>query len=229
MGKRQNYYEPVDFFDKVIDNYAVGPAPVSPDLGEKPCGIAIAPFGFLSHKQSFDLGRAKGFDEFKKLHLQQQSIANPSSRSDKGKPHKKPSNTWRKQAEVADDFSKSAKEISGKWYGKMTLEKVKDWETRYPDETKHEKKSGYYAKMRTDPDLKKEYWDAAGNWNEYWRQHNIAFKKWLRQHPKSDHEHFRKNWLPPGKTVHMSDTDKTTRYGMDTSLMNRLDNGGFDK
>ena len=153
-------------------------------------------------------------------------------RSDKGKKHKKTPRGWKSQADMAEDFSKNAKKIGGKWYGKVTIPTVKDWETRYPDETKRERKSGYHARLRNvhnpTSETKKAYLNAASNWNSYWGKHNAAFNTWLKTNPKGDHATFLKTWERPGKTLHRSDTDKTMRYGADTSFPNSLDSGDFD-
>ena len=157
---------------------------------------------------------------------------NLKPRGDKGKRHKKTQRGWRTQREVAADFSKASKKIRGKTYGEMTIEKVKDWESRYPNEMKREPKSGYYAGLRNaanpTPEVKDAYCKAAANWNEYWRLHNEAFSKWLKANPKGDHALFLKAWERPGKTVHRSDTDKTKRYGADTSFTDSLDDGSMD-
>lgn len=159
------------------------------------------------------------------------TVAKPP-RTDAGEKHGKTARGWRTQADVAADFSKSAKKIRGKWYGKMTVAMVKDWETRYPDETKRERKSGYYAGLRNEPnptpEIKKAYYEATANWNGYWEKHNAAFLAWLKVNPKGDHATFLKTWERPGKTVHRNDTDKTMRYGADTSLPDALDSGDFD-
>lgn len=225
MKKKESFYESLEFFDNVIDN-------VSPELGEHPCGLVLAPFSFLPKKESYDLGRLKGHDEFQKIFSQQPNITNPTTRADKGKQHKKTPRGWRKQADVAADFSIGAQKIRGAWYKKVGVAKVKDWETRYPDETKRESKSGYHAQMRKDTKYKTDapggYWEAVANWNNYWKKHNEAFRAWLKENPKGDHATFLKIWERPGKTVHMNDTDKTMRYGADTSLSNSLDSGEFD-
>lgn len=153
-------------------------------------------------------------------------------RTDKGKTHNKTSRGWKSQMDVAADFSKKAKKLGDRWYGKVTNERVKDWERRYPNETKREPKSGYHAGLRRTsnptPEVKNEYWEAASNWNEYWRLHNEAFSEWLKANPKGDHALFLKTWERPGKTIHRNDTDKTVRYGTETSFMDSLDDGTFD-
>ena len=159
------------------------------------------------------------------------TVAKPP-RMDAGGKHKPTPRGWRTQSEVAVDFSKSEKKICNRWYGKVTVAMVKDWETRYPDETKRERKSGYHAGLRNEPnptpETKKAYYEAAANWNDYWVKHNAAFLAWLKGNPKGDHATFLKTWERPGKTVHRSDTDKTKRYGADTSLPDALDSGDFD-
>ena len=158
-------------------------------------------------------------------------VAKPP-RTDKGKAHGKAARGWRTQEEMVADFSKSAKKIRGKTYGLMTLDKVKDWETRYPDETKRESKSRYHAQMRRDSALKTEYWEAAQRWNEYWEAFCSQYRKHLETDPGCDVAQFRRiHFQPPttkNATVHRSDTDKTKRYGADTSLSNSLDSGNFD-
>ena len=153
-------------------------------------------------------------------------------RTDKGGNHRRTARGWRPQAEAAADFSKWAKKIGGKWYGKVTDKKVKDWEARYPDATKRERKSGYHAGLRNvpnpTPETKKAYWEAAANWNAYWEKHNKAFLAWLKTNRNGDHATFLKTWERPGKTEHMNDSDKTMRYGADTSLRDALDSGYFD-
>lgn len=159
------------------------------------------------------------------------TVAKPP-RTDAGEKHGKTARGWRTQADMAADFSKSAKKICGKWYGKVTVAIVKDWETRYPDETKRERKSGYHAGLRNEPnptpETKKAYCEAAANCNDYWKKHNAAFLTWLKTNPQGDHATFLKTWERPGKTVHRNDTDKTMRYGADTSLPDALDSGDFD-
>ena len=159
------------------------------------------------------------------------TVAKPP-RTDAGEKHGKTARGWRTQADMAADFSKSAKKICGKWYGKVTVAIVKDWETRYPDETKRERKSWYHAGLRNEPnptpETKKAYCEAAANWNDYWKKHNAAFLTWLKTNPQGDHATFLKTWERPGKTVHRNDTDKTMRYGADTSLPDALDSGDFD-
>lgn len=153
-------------------------------------------------------------------------------RTDAGETHGKTAQGWRKQREVAADFSISAKKIRGKLYGEVTVATVKDWEKRYPNETHKHPKCGYHAQMRRDSKYKTDapggYWEAAANWNNYWEKHNAAFLAWLNQNPKGDHATFLMTWERPGKTVHRNDTDKTMRYGADTSLPDALDSGDFD-
>ena len=153
-------------------------------------------------------------------------------RTDKGGTHTPTPRGWRQQADMVKDFSRYAKKIRGKIYGKMTLEKVKDWEKRYPDETRREPKSGYHAKLRNTPnpsaEIKNDYWASAANWNDYWRRHNNAFTTWLKDNPNGDHALFRKTWERPGKIVHMSDTDKTMRYGTNTFNIDSLDDDDID-
>ena len=153
-------------------------------------------------------------------------------RCDKGGKHRKTPRGWKAQREVAVDFSRSGKKIRGRWYGRVTIRCAKYWETRYPDETKRERKSGYHAGLRNvpnpTPETKKAYWEAAANWNEYWKRHNAAFLAWLKTNPQGDHATFLKTWERPGKTVHRNDTDKTRIYGADTSLSDSLDSGDFD-
>ncbi len=153
-------------------------------------------------------------------------------RCDKGGKHRKTPRGWKSQREVAADFSRSEKKIRGKWYGRVTVRLVKDWESRYPDETKRERKGGYHAGMRNTanptPEIKNAYFEAAAKWNDYWKTHNAAFLAWLKKNPNGDHGTFLKTWERPGKTVHRNDTDKTKRYGEDTSLSDWLDSGDFD-
>ena len=150
-----------------------------------------------------------------------------SQRSDKGKHHRKTPHGWIKQTEVAAHFSINAKKIGGEWYGKVSVEKVKDRETRYPDETKRESKSGYHAGLRNTPnpthEIKKAYHEAARQWNDYWQRHNEDYSRWREANPKGNHATFLKTWERPGKTVHRSDTDKTGRYGADWSFRDSLD------
>ena len=113
------------------------------------------------------------------------------------------------------DFSMCAFKHNGKTYGAMTEEKAKDWETRYPDANKRERKSGYYSEMRRKPELKQEYWNAAARWNEYWKTFKKAFEEWLKDNPNGTINLFKVTWTPPGKTVAMNPTDKTLRYGSD--------------
>ena len=68
----------------------------------------------------------------------------PHARSDKGKKRKRGSDIWHKQIEMVGDFSMCAFTYQGKTYGAMTEEKARDWETRYPDANKRERKSGYF-------------------------------------------------------------------------------------
>lgn len=153
-------------------------------------------------------------------------------RTDAGGTHGKTARGWRTQADVAADFSKQTKKIGGRWYGKVTEATVKDWENRYPNEARRERKSGYHAGLRNEPnptpETKKAYYAAAANWNDYWRKHNEAFNAWLKANLNGDHATFLKTWKRPGKTVHRNDTDKTMRYGADTSLPDALDSGDFD-
>lgn len=155
-----------------------------------------------------------------------------ASRSDSGKPHRRTPRGWRRQEDVAADFSKQTKKIGGKSYGGVTVERVKDWERRFPNETKREPKSGYHAGLRNTanptPEIKRDYFNAAANWNEYWRLHNEAFPAWLEENPGGSHSDFLKIWERPGKTVHRNDTDKTMRYGADTQFIDSLDDGAMD-
>ena len=147
----------------------------------------------------------------------------PRARSDKGKNHKKVAHGWRKQIEMAGDFSKCAFRYGGKTYGTMTEEKAKDWETRFPDANKRERKSGYYSEMRRNPELKQEYWNAAVQWNDYWCTFRKDFTAWLRDNPNGTIDLFKVTWTPPGKTVAMNPTDKTLRYGSDTRFADSPD------
>ena len=147
----------------------------------------------------------------------------PHARCDKGKKHKKVSGGWRKQIEMVGDFSKHAFKHCGKIYGAMTEEKAKDWETRYPDANKRERKSGYYSEVRRNPELKQEYWLAAARWNEYWRTFRQDFTAWLKGNPNGTIALFKAIWTPPGKTVAMNPTDKTLRYGADTRFADSPD------
>lgn len=159
-------------------------------------------------------------------------LAAKRPRCDKGGKHCKTPRGWKAQREVAADFSRAAKKIRGKWYGQVTVARVKDWETRYPDKNKSESKSGYHAGMRNTanptPEIKNAYIEAAASWNDYWKKHNEAFHTWLKTNPQGDHATFLKMWERPGKTVHRNDTDKTMRYGADTALHDALDSGDFD-
>lgn len=147
----------------------------------------------------------------------------PHARCDKGKKHKKVSGSWRTQIEMVGDFSKCAFKHCGKIYGAMTEEKAKDWETRYPDANKRERKSGYYSEMRRNPDLKNDYWNAAMQWNYYWQSFRQDFTAWLKGNPNGTIALFKAIWTPPGKTVAMNPTDKTLRYGADTRFADSPD------
>ena len=148
---------------------------------------------------------------------------NTKPRKDKGGKHKHTKDGWRLQAEMVGDFSKCAFKHGGKTYGAMTEDKAKDWETRYPDANKRERKSGYYSEMRRNPDLKQEYWFAAAQWNDYWRTFKKDFAAWLKDNPKGTVDLFKATWTPPGKTVAMNPTDKTLRYGADTRFADSPD------
>ena len=189
MGKQQNYYESNEFFDALIDN-------VCPELGEKPCGLAIAPFGYLPQKQSFDLGRAKALDDLEKKFLQQPNTTNPPSRSDKGKKH-------RKHPKRSSDYGKTAKIVAKEFsYATQTLEKgakrvgtvsegtIKQWDIKFPDSDRRNK-WGYYAQLRLSSKNKQEYQNVLQYWAMYWLDYKRHFLKWRKQHPASKRSSFR--------------------------------------
>lgn len=164
-----------------------------------------------------------GLAMLKDIRANTTAAANTRPRSDKGGKHKRAKKGWRLQTEMVGDFSKCAFKYGGKTYGEMTKEKAKDWETRYQDANKRERKSGYYSEMRRNPDLKKEYWNAAARWNNYWGTFKKDFTAWLKDNPRGTIDLFKMTWTPPGKTVAMNPTDKTLLYGADTRFADSPD------
>ena len=188
MKKKQDFYESTEFFDNFIDN-------VSPELGEHPCGLVLAPLGFLPERESYDLGRAKGHDELRKF-LEQSNITPPHTRADKGKKHRKRPkriSEYGMTAEiVAEEFNLAAQtlEKGAQKVGKCDEGKIKLWDIKYPD-AKHKNKWGYHAELRLLAKNKTEYEKVLRYWSAYWQDYKQHFLKWRKQHPASKRSSFR--------------------------------------
>ena len=121
--------------------------------------------------------------------------AAPRTRKDKGRKHERRGRGpegWRTAGQVADDFGAGGICLEpGVWYGGCSEAKINRWDQLYPDEDHAQPACGYHRRLRIDPDLKGQYWNALAAWKDFLTDYRRQFTDWRRTHPHSPRGDFR--------------------------------------